>query len=162
MIAKVNLKKEVHNNFVFQLGRCKTNLAMDAILSEPTEHSHAPAIDKIPVVELKNKIKSKAVESEEATSNILFTNLRSFPLDAAGQLPQTDSLLRMIRRQRQADPTTSDNRLPDQLKQTDRGENFLLHEEKDLIIFTTNSNLSVLKRCKHWFADGTFTVNGKT
>ena len=78
MIAKVNLKKEVHNNFVFQLGRCKTNLAMDAILSEPTEHSHAPTIDQPPVVELKNKIKLKAADSEEATSNILFTNYMFF------------------------------------------------------------------------------------
>ncbi|CAF1192190.1 unnamed protein product [Adineta ricciae] len=78
---------------------------------------------------------------------------------AAGRLPQTESLLRTIRRQRQAEPTTPGNRLPDQLKQTDRGENFVLHEDKDLIIFTTNSNLSVLKTCKHWFADGTFSVS---
>ena len=94
---------------------------MDAILSGPTEHSHAPSIDQIPVVELKNKIKSKALDSEEPTSSILYSNIRSFPLDAAGQLPQTNSLLRTIRRQRQAEPTNADNRLPDHLKQTDRG-----------------------------------------
>lgn len=85
--------------------------------------------------------------------------MRSFPLDSAGQLPQTESLLRTIRRQRQAIPMDPDNKLPDPLKQTHRGEHFVLHESKEMIIFTTASNLSVLKSCKHWFADGTFKVN---
>ncbi|CAF1601449.1 unnamed protein product [Adineta ricciae] len=49
-------------------GRCKTNLAMDTILSEPTEHSHAQTIDQLPVIELRNKIKSKAANSEEVTN----------------------------------------------------------------------------------------------
>ncbi|CAF1683717.1 unnamed protein product, partial [Adineta ricciae] len=128
--------------FVLKLIKCATNCPV----TEPTAHSHAPTMDQLPVVELKNEIISKAADSEEATN-------------AAGRLPQTESLLRTIRRQRQAEPTTPGNRLPDQLKQTDRGESFVLHEDKDLIIFTTNSNLSVLKTCKHWFADGTFSVS---
>jgi hypothetical protein len=66
--------------------------------------------------------------------------------------------LRTIRRQRQVAPADPDNRLPDALKITDRGDNFVLHEDEKLIIFTTDSNLSVLKTCKHWFADGTFKV----
>ena len=66
--------------------------------------------------------------------------------------------VRCIRRRRQAVLMDSENRLSDHLKQTDRGENFVLHEDKDLTIFTTDSNLSVLKTCKHWFADGTFWV----
>jgi hypothetical protein len=162
VVVKVNLKKRnFHIYFFLSLGRCYTNLSMDAILSGPTEHSHAPSIDQIPVVDLQNKIKTKALNSEEPTSNILFSTLRSFPLDAAGQLPRNDTLLRTIRRQRQAEPTNPDNQLPDRLKQTDRGDNFILHEENDLIIFTTNSNLSILKTCKHWFADGTFKVKTK-
>ena len=51
-----------------------------------------------------------------------------------------------------------DQLMPDRLKLTDRGESFILHEDKSLIIFTTASNLSILKSCKHWFADGTFKV----
>jgi hypothetical protein len=131
---------------------------MDAIVSPPTEHCHAPNPDQLPVVELKNKIKSKAADSEEPSSTILHTVLRSFPLDSAGRLPQNETLLRTIRRQRQAAPADADNRLPDALKITDRGDNFVLHEDEKLIIFTTDSNLSVLKTCKHWFADGTFKV----
>ena len=109
-------------------------------------------------MELKNKIKSRAAETEEPSSTILHSTMRSFPLDAAGQLPQSDTLLRTIRRQRQGPPTNSNNQLPDHLKQTDRGENFVLHEDEKLIIFTTATNLSVLKTCKHWFVDGTFKV----
>ena len=82
--------------------------------------------------------------------------MRSFPLDAASQLPQSETLSRSIRRQRQVPPANSNNQMPDQLKQTDHGENFLLHEDKELIIFTSVSNLLVLKACKHWFADETF------
>lgn len=130
---------------------------MDAILSEPTEHCHAPNLDQLPVVELKHKIKSRAADSEEATSNILYSAMRYFPLGSAGQLPRTETLLRTIRRQRQ-DPKSTSNGLADHLRQTDRGENFVLHEDNDLFIFTTTSNLSILKTCKHWFADGTFKV----
>ncbi|CAF4649071.1 unnamed protein product [Rotaria socialis] len=73
--------------------------------------------------------------------------MRSFPLDVAGQLPQSETLLRTIRRQLQGPPMNSNNQLPDHLKQTDRGENFVLHEDEKLIIFTTATNLSVLKTC---------------
>lgn len=139
-------------------GRCHTNPSMDAILSGPTEHCHAPKPDRIPVVELKNKIKSKAEESEEPSSTILHNVIRSFPLDAAGQLPKSDTLLRTIRRQRQAEPAGPDNQLPDRVKLTDRGDNCVFHEDKTLIVFSTASNLSILKSCKHWFADGTFKV----
>lgn len=135
---------------------------MDVIVSSPTEPCHAPSLEKAPVLQLKNKIKSKAADSEDPSSTILHSAMRSFPLDSAGQLPQTESLLRIIRRQRQAISVDPDNKFPDQLKQTHRGENFVLHESKEMIIFTTASNLSVLKSCKHWFADGTFKVNYQT
>ena len=131
---------------------------MDAILSGPTDHCHAPNLDLTPVVALKNKIISRAAETEEPSSTILHSVMRSFPLDSAGQLPKSDSLLRTIRRQRQAEPVDADNKLPASLKRTDRGDDFILHEDKDLVIFTTDANLAVLKTCKHWFADGTFKV----
>ena len=128
---------------------------MDTILSGPTEHCHAPKPDLVPVLELKNKIKTRAVETEESPSTILHSAIGSFPLNAACQLPQSETLSRSIRR-RQVPPANSNSQLPDHLKQTDRGEKFLLREDKELIVFTTASNLSVLKACKHWFADGTF------
>ena len=129
---------------------------MDTILSGPTQHCHAPKPNLVPVLELKNKIKTRAVETEELSNTILDSAIRSSPLNAASQLPQSETLSRSIRQQRQVPPANSNNRLPDHLKQTDRAEKFLLHEDKELIIFTTTSNLSVLKAYKHWFADGTF------
>ncbi|CAF3325004.1 unnamed protein product [Rotaria socialis] len=69
-------------------GRCHTSPTMDAIVSGPTEHYHAPKPDLVPVLELKNKIKSRATETEEPSNTILHSTMRSFPLDAAGQLPQ--------------------------------------------------------------------------
>ena len=128
---------------------------MDTILSRPTEHCYAPKLDLVPVLELKNKMKARAVETEESSSRILHSAIRSFPLDAASQPLQSETLSRNICRQRQVPTANSNNQLLDHLKQTDRGEKFLLHEDKELIIFITASNLSVLKACKRWFPDGT-------
>ncbi|CAM4780355.1 unnamed protein product [Rotaria magnacalcarata] len=63
-----------------------------------------------------------------------------------------------IRRQRVAPSLDPDGRLPEKLRKTDRGEDLILFESVKLIIFTTKSNLSILKQYKHWFADGTFKV----
>ena len=134
---------------------------MDAIVSRPTEHCHAPISDLVAVLELKTKIKTRVVTTEELPSTILHSVMRSFPLDATGQLPQGKTLLRTIRRQHPAPPTNVNNQLPDRLKQTDRGENFVLHEDEKLIIFTTATNLSVLKTCQRWFVDRTFNVREK-
>ena len=37
------------------LGRCHTNLSMGAVVSGPTEHCHAPNLDRLPVIELKKQ-----------------------------------------------------------------------------------------------------------
>ncbi|CAF2081206.1 unnamed protein product [Rotaria magnacalcarata] len=108
---------------------------MDTILSESTEHCHVPNLGKLPALELKNKIRSRAADSEEQSNS-------------AGQLPQNDTLLTTIRRQRQAISVNADNRRPDHLKRTDRDENFVLHEDDKMIIFTTALNLSILKAYK--------------
>ncbi|CAF3339785.1 unnamed protein product [Rotaria socialis] len=139
-------------------GRIHTNLSMDSISSGPTAHSHSANLDKMSVIKLQKDIKSRAAISEEPTSNILHSALRTFPLHSAGSLPKNDSLIRSIRRQRQVEPLDKDGRLPSNLRKTDRGEDFVSNENKQLIVFTTKSNLLVLKNCKHWFADGTLKV----
>ena len=60
--------------------RCHTNISMDAFLSEPTEHSHAPAPEKIPVIELTNSVKARATISDEPSSVILQPALWTFHL----------------------------------------------------------------------------------
>ncbi|CAF1376405.1 unnamed protein product [Rotaria sp. Silwood1] len=131
---------------------------MDAFLAQPTSHSHAPQPDRVPAIQLKNDIKVHAVIIDEPTSAILHSALRTYPLNAAGELPSNEAPMLMIRRQLTVETVDVDGRLPEKLRKTYRDEDFILHEDKNLIIFTTKTNLSILKQNKHWFADGTFKV----
>ena len=97
--------------------------------------------------------------TDKTTSSIVHSVLRMYPLSATGGLPRNEALMLMIRRQRNVETVDVDGRLLDKLKKMYRGEDLILHKEKDLIIFTTKTNLCILKQHKHWFADGTFKVN---
>ncbi|CAF2065509.1 unnamed protein product [Rotaria magnacalcarata] len=101
--------------------RCHTNLSMDTFLSLPTAHCHAPNPELIPAIQLKNHIKARAATTDEQTSSILHKALRTYLLNAAGQLPKTDALALTIRRQRTAPALDPDGRLPEKLRKTDRG-----------------------------------------
>ena len=132
---------------------------MDTFLSQPTSHSHAPQPDRIPAIELKNEIKALAVMIDESASSILHSALRTYPLSTAWKLPKNEALMTMIRRQRTVETVDADGRLPEKYRKTYRDEDFILYEDKNLIIFTINTKLSILKQNKHWFIDGTFKVN---
>ncbi|CAF3343428.1 unnamed protein product [Rotaria socialis] len=97
--------------------------------------------------------------TDESSSSIINSALRTYPLIAAGELSRSDGLSLTIRRQRTTETIDVNGRLPGKLRKTYRDEDFILHEDKKLIIFTTKTNLSILKQNKHWFADGTFKVN---
>ena len=131
---------------------------MDAFLSHPTSHSHAPKPDQIPSIQLKGEIKARAAQTDESSSTILHSALCKYPLSAAGELPRSDALMLTIRRQRRAEKLDDNGRLPQKLRKTYRDEDFILHEDEQLISFTTKTNLYILKQNKHWFADGTFKV----
>ncbi|CAF2977509.1 unnamed protein product [Rotaria sp. Silwood2] len=131
---------------------------MNAFLAQPTSHFHTSQPDRVPAIQLKNYIKVRAVITDESTSSILHSVLRTYSLSAAGELPSNEALIPMIRRQRTVETVDVDGRLPEKLRKTYRDEDFILHEDKNLIIFTTKINLSILKQNKHWFADGTFKV----
>ena len=132
---------------------------MDAFLSQSTSHFHAPQPDRIPAIELKNEIKARAVMTDESTSAILHSVLRTYPVSATGKLPKNKTFKIMIRRQRTVETVVVDTRLLEKYRKTYRNEDFILYEDKNLIIFTTNTNLSILKQNKHSFADGTFKEN---
>ncbi|CAF1325226.1 unnamed protein product [Rotaria magnacalcarata] len=72
--------------------RCHANLSMDAFLSLPTSHCHAPQPDRVPAIKLKNEIKARATTTDESTSTIIHSALRTYPLSAAGQLPKMNHL----------------------------------------------------------------------
>ncbi|CAF4484741.1 unnamed protein product, partial [Rotaria sp. Silwood2] len=130
----------------------------DAFLAQPTSHSHALQPDRVPAIQLKNDIKVRAVITDEPSSSILHSVLRTYPLSAAGEFPSNEALMLMIRRQRTVETVDIDGRLPEKLRKTYRDEDFILHEDKNLIIFTTKTNLSILKQNKYWFDDGTFKI----
>ena len=50
---------------------------MDAFLSQPTSHSYAPQLNRIPVIQLKGEIKTPAVMTDETTSSIVHSALRT-------------------------------------------------------------------------------------
>ncbi|CAF4679486.1 unnamed protein product, partial [Rotaria sp. Silwood2] len=114
--------------------------------------------DRVPAIQLKNDIKARAVITDESTSSIIHSALRTYPLSAAGELSRNEALMLMIRRQRTVETVDVNGRLPERLRKAYGDEDFILHEDKNLIIFTTKTNLSILKQNKHSFADGTFKV----
>ena len=89
---------------------------MDTFLSQPTAHNHAPNPDRIPVIQLHNEVKQRAATTDEPTSSILISALRTFPLRAAGELPRTDIVIQTIRRQRATPAVISNGHLSEDLK----------------------------------------------
>ena len=119
---------------------------MDTFLSQPTTHNHAPNPDRIPAIKLYNEVKERAATTDVPSSSILHSALKTFPLRAAGELPRTDIIVQTIRRQRATPAVIIDGHLLEILKKTYRGEDFILHHDNEMIIFTTKTNLSVLKQ----------------
>ena len=96
---------------------------MDTFLSQPTTHNHALNPDRIPAIKLHNQVKQRAaITTDEPTSSILHSALRTFPLSAVGELPRSDIIIQTIRRQRTTPAATPDGHLPDDFKKTHRGE----------------------------------------
>ncbi|CAF1533621.1 unnamed protein product [Rotaria sordida] len=81
-------------------GRSQTNIQVEVLLKEVSEHSHAPDPDRLHVIRLKNEIKHRGASSDEGASTILFDVLRTTPLTATPGLPTNDALLQIIRRER--------------------------------------------------------------
>ncbi|CAF2493905.1 unnamed protein product [Rotaria sp. Silwood2] len=132
---------------------------MDVFLSQPISHGHASQADRVSAIQLKNEIKARAVTTDESSSSIFHSALRTYPLSAAGERPRSEALILTVRRQRTAETVDADGRIPEELRKTYRDEDFILHEDEHLIMFTTKNNLSILKQNKHWFADGTCKVS---
>ena len=51
--------------------------------------------------------------TDESTSSILHSALRTYPLGAAGELPKNEALMLVIRRQRTVEIVDVDGRLPE-------------------------------------------------
>ena len=71
---------------------------MDNFLYQPTTHNHAPNPDRVPAIKLYNEVKQRAATTDEPSSSILLSVLKTFPLRAAGELPRSDIIVQTIRR----------------------------------------------------------------
>ena len=108
---------------------------------------------------IQNAIKERSVSSEEGTSIVLYNTLGTVPLSIPEDLPSTNALSQCICRQRSSFVLDTNSQLSQNLKPTDHGEDFVLFQDDSMIIFTSRSNLSVLKKCQHSICDGTLSVS---
>ncbi|CAF4923835.1 unnamed protein product, partial [Rotaria sp. Silwood1] len=76
-------------------------------------HCHAPQPDRVSAIQLQNAIKARTATTDEPSSSILYSALRTYPLSAAGELPKNDALMLIIRRQRTAETVDADGGLPE-------------------------------------------------
>lgn len=112
-------------------------------------------------------MKKAAKRSKEPTTTIVTTAIGEASTSTATELPDAHLLARTVRRVRQQNNPqfqTPQSRLeldiPEEYKQTEKGEPFLYHDnggdKKRFLIYTTERNLDRLETCKIWQSDGTF------
>ena len=137
------------------------------ILKRTNEHLHAPDEQAVSCCEVKVGMKRKARDSQDSSHHIVGEGLETVTEGTAAKLPKLDSLKRTIQRQRvrqQAAPvqpaTLEQLTLPEEYKQTSKGEQFLLYDSgpvsQRILIFGTQRNLEMLQLSSVWLADGTF------
>ena len=73
---------------------------MELILSETTDHCHAPNPDEFILLEARNQIKSRALDTQESPSSIVQSVLQAIPSHLRIFLPEKESLIKSIRRYR--------------------------------------------------------------
>ena len=83
--------------------KCRSRVSTaedDSLMREPTEHSHSPDPACVEVARSKARIRHRAMNSDEAISNIIQRETRDLSFAAAGLLPKIESLQRMVQRKR--------------------------------------------------------------
>lgn len=130
-------------------------------------HSHVPDAAKIDSRKAIQRIKERAVATQESTHQIVATVSSDVGTAVAGQLPTVRNIkqtIRRVRRQVRAPLPTplnlQDLELPDNFKRTMAGNDFLLYDsgpgQHRTLIFSTMRNLDLMSQCPHWYCDGTF------
>ena len=141
----------------------------DNILKNIPDHNHfgdcASAIARKKV----QQMKKNALDSTSSSHWIISKAAMNISPAVATKLPAMRSLKRTIRRYRQKHSESGFLRIPLSLmditipfkyQKYNNGENFLLFDSgpiaNRMLIFGSNLGISILKKSKKWFADGTF------
>ena len=112
-------------------------------------------------------MKKAAKSLKEPTTTLVTTAIGEASIFTAPELPDAHLLARTVRRVRQHNnpqfqtpQSLADLDIPNEYKQTDKGEPFLYYDsegdKKRFLIYTTERNLDRLTTCKIWQCDGTF------
>ena len=99
---------------------------MDVFFSQPTSHFHAPQPDRVPAIQLKNEIKTRAITTYESTSTILHSALPRYPLSAVDEFPRNEALMLMIRRHCTVETIDADGGLSEIFRKPYHDEDFTL------------------------------------
>ncbi|KAB0802861.1 hypothetical protein PPYR_05047 [Photinus pyralis] len=134
-------------------------------------HNHDASASSIEAAEIVTRIKARAVNTQECTSQVINECITGISQAAMASLPQLGALKKTVRRKRNevnAAPPAPLNlqtlQIPDEFKMYafDNGieENFLLYdsgpEEMRILIFGRRQNLHILRSSDTFYGDGTF------
>jgi hypothetical protein len=133
-------------------------------------HSHPPVPEAEVCFEMKSEIKHMAAKSKDNPREILRNAKAALNQECVPYLGNDPNLKAIINRVRSVQPdygnapqSIEEIDIPDQLKQTINGHDFVLHDSgkedsSRFIIFATQFNLELLSQHDTWFADGTFYI----
>ena len=150
---------------------CKAKVKVDSrkntVVGRLHDHTHAPDATKTEAAKTVQKMKMKAVSTEETAQQIISEACSQVTEEVGAKLAPLHHIRRNIRRQRQQ---TSHSRplplsaqeliLTDVHTRTLDDQEFLLYDsgtfDKRILMFGTHKNLNFLGEASHWFLDGTF------
>ena len=150
---------------------CKGRIHVEGDVTTVREqHNHVPDPAGMEVKHLQSEVRQRATTSHDTPRLIIQESQANLTDEAVAKMPQYKTLQRTVQQKRKVDgaPTLNPNNvaeidITDTLKQTLRGDNFLLHDSgaddpQRFFIFGTAANIDILKANLHWFSDGTFKI----
>jgi len=160
--------------------KCKCRLHTDAVTGRILQviggHSHAGNPGRREVLEALDRVRERAVNSQENSNQVVRNCVQNISRGARAQLPSNELMKQMVRRKRkqenQAPPAPqnlADLVIPDEWKVYERNpgvyEDFLLFDSGPgadrILIFSTAYNLHNLHNSTEWYCDGTFRVSSR-
>lgn len=150
-------------------GRLKVKSAEETTLT--TEHNHAPDPEGVVAKKTVAEIRHRATTTVEKPRQIIQQCSQGISLQVASLLPAYPAARKTIQRRRRRNDiprsdisSVSDITIPDSLKTSTRGCNFVLWDSGAddpgrILMFGTTENLVLMEVHDHWFIDGTFKVS---
>lgn len=156
--------------------RCTTPICKGRLITKdgnatPTSsHNHGPDYGKNGAYAVRSEMRKLARTSDERPRSIIQQCSRNVSVEVAVSLPTYHAARQIIHRERKKGISSvtysslAELELSEESTRTSRGDKFLLwdsgREDNDrIIVFGTNSNLTLLKEFTNWCADGTFKVS---